>query len=462
MGLLDLQHSGPSVGFFDQRYLLESNNLSDLTDPSAARTNLGLVAGGAGDIWVEKAGDTMTGDLTLDNSNNIILGNTTTKAGQITMFANTTGATATINAGPVYALAGENGIQIERLLLTAGRFDFDPDGGKAEMRVDGAATIFNIFNKGSFVTMFSANSTGVLLGGNGSQTPDEKLSIIGNFNVKDADTATKQYRFRTNGGSLDFEGAGSGLVFSVWSNADFTGTQYNYYHARNNGQFEAFGNWEWKGGLFQGVRHNIRGTTDPVVFNEGAEDIDFRIEGDTAPNLFHTDASADTVYMGGTTTRIATDSGGNTSWEGEGSGLLFGNMYMYQGSTTVTVSVVDTWYELASGLTGGETNGVTFQNTHELLVSKAGKYLVNWSMSLDTPTAADEVMGAVGVNGTVNTSTASHTTVGNNDQGVAVAGTGILDLAADDVVSMFVLNETNTNNITVEHVTLTIMQIGGT
>ena len=29
-----------------------------------ARTNLGLVAGGAGDIWVEKAGDTMTGVLT--------------------------------------------------------------------------------------------------------------------------------------------------------------------------------------------------------------------------------------------------------------------------------------------------------------------------------------------------------------------------------------------------------------
>lgn len=28
-----------------------------------ARTNLGLVAGGAGDVWVEKAGDTMTGDL---------------------------------------------------------------------------------------------------------------------------------------------------------------------------------------------------------------------------------------------------------------------------------------------------------------------------------------------------------------------------------------------------------------
>ena len=32
---------------------------------AAARTNLGLVAGGVGDIWVEKAGDTMTGSLTL-------------------------------------------------------------------------------------------------------------------------------------------------------------------------------------------------------------------------------------------------------------------------------------------------------------------------------------------------------------------------------------------------------------
>lgn len=31
---------------------------------TTARTSLGLVAGGAGDIWVEKAGDTMTGELT--------------------------------------------------------------------------------------------------------------------------------------------------------------------------------------------------------------------------------------------------------------------------------------------------------------------------------------------------------------------------------------------------------------
>ena len=38
------------------------------TSAADARTNLGLVAGGAGDVWVEKAGDTMTGALVLNAS----------------------------------------------------------------------------------------------------------------------------------------------------------------------------------------------------------------------------------------------------------------------------------------------------------------------------------------------------------------------------------------------------------
>jgi len=50
----------------DSRYLQVLNNLSDLSNVATARTNLGLVSGGAGDIWVDTVGDTMTGTLQID------------------------------------------------------------------------------------------------------------------------------------------------------------------------------------------------------------------------------------------------------------------------------------------------------------------------------------------------------------------------------------------------------------
>lgn len=50
----------------DARYTQRANNLSDLSDAAVARTNLGLSAGGAGDIWVQLAGDLMSGTLQID------------------------------------------------------------------------------------------------------------------------------------------------------------------------------------------------------------------------------------------------------------------------------------------------------------------------------------------------------------------------------------------------------------
>src|SRR3990167_5487961 len=58
-------------------FLEESLNLSDLDDVATARTNLGLVAGGVGDIWVEKAGDTMVGALVLSTGKTAVGGTLT-------------------------------------------------------------------------------------------------------------------------------------------------------------------------------------------------------------------------------------------------------------------------------------------------------------------------------------------------------------------------------------------------
>jgi len=62
-------------------------------------------------------------------------------------------------------------------------------------------------------------------------------------------------------------------------------------------------------GLFSSAADTLNFTTGGVermelgaatIFNEGGADVDFRIEGDTDANLFHLDASADAIRIGGT------------------------------------------------------------------------------------------------------------------------------------------------------------------
>ena len=64
--------------------------------------------------------------------------------------------------------------------------------------------------------------------GIGTANPSEALTVNGNFNVRNSDTPTKAYRFRTSGGSLDFEGGGANLYLSVWSDPAFSATQRTY------------------------------------------------------------------------------------------------------------------------------------------------------------------------------------------------------------------------------------------
>ncbi len=98
-----------NVGFFsnDSGYLVDSNNLSDLASTSTAVTNLGLDAGGPADIWVEKAGDTMSGPLAMGGFDITGIGTLGTSTARLTegWFSDLDSTTATFGTVTISSYA---------------------------------------------------------------------------------------------------------------------------------------------------------------------------------------------------------------------------------------------------------------------------------------------------------------------------------------------------------------------
>lgn len=168
-----------------------------------------------------------------------------------------------------------------------GNIVFNEAGGDNDLRMEGD-TDTNLF--------FLDASTDKI--GFGTATPAEKLNVIGNFQVDDADTATKGYRFRTTGSALDMDFSGESMTISGYPDPDFAGTQKIYLIMGSDFDFvSAYGNWEWKTRAGSAVQHQIN-PDGGVVFNETGANADLRIEGDTDANMFFVDASADKIGIG--------------------------------------------------------------------------------------------------------------------------------------------------------------------
>lgn len=152
-----------------------------------------------------------------------------------------------------------------------------------------------------------------------------------------------------------------------------------------------------------------------------------------------------------------------TSAEHTDIGLLtdrsYGEMYMYNGAISVTVSATNTWYKVASGFSGGVNKNFTFQSSSELKCTKAGTYTVQWSISPEISSANQDTEYAVAVNGTAQTKTAAHLHFQNTNSELCAASGGILTLAVDDVLSLVLQNNTSTTNVTVQHANLTAVRI---
>jgi hypothetical protein len=169
---------------------------------------------------------------------------------------------------------------------------------------------------------------------------------------------------------------------------------------------------------------------------------------------------------GGTTTYLSVEADGDTFWVGDSTGIPYGHMYT---NTTIAVTLTDqnTWYEIdgTQAWTTGLTNLCTFTDP-EISVDKAGVYEITWTLSTDfsaSPGAAQEIEYGIMVNGTIQNEGQAHRTLANSTDTGHCSGVAILDLAADDDVSLAARNVSSAGKILhVEHGNMTVKMLGGT
>lgn len=143
-------------------------------------------------------------------------------------------------------------------------------------------------------------------------------------------------------------------------------------------------------------------------------------------------------------------------------GNPYANAYAYNTSKTITVGATDTPYRV-TGLTGSYMEGFVLNTSNQQLTSSgvSGKYKVDWSIAAYCGTANNEIECGIDVNNTYFTASTTHTNLASPNQPQQLGGNAICHLNPGDAVGLRLGNHTGTNDITVEHINLTLQRVGG-
>jgi len=138
-----------------------------------------------------------------------------------------------------------------------------------------------------------------------------------------------------------------------------------------------------------------------------------------------------------------------------------GSMFQHNTGIVITISAAGVPVDINAmsfGAVNGFHSGGTDNNALVCLV--AGLYKVDWSVSFGGAAANQNFESGVSVNGAIQENTTAHRKVGTANDIGNMGGTGIVDLAVNDLVSVFILNQDGTNDATIDHVNLALIRIG--
>ena len=134
----------------------------------------------------------------------------------------------------------------------------------------------------------------------------------------------------------------------------------------------------------------------------------------------------------------------------------YGHMYAHNSTGTVTVAAADTYYAVSGGFKTGLVSGFTFSNGMHLKPTVAGRYFINYSVSVQSTSANQEIETALMINSIAQTGSSAHTEDTGANKPHDLAGSMIADVAANSIIGLGVSNHTGTNNLMVVHGNVTI------
>jgi hypothetical protein len=173
--------------------------------------------------------------------------------------------------------------------------------------------------------------------------------------------------------------------------------------------------------------------------------------------------------IGGATDYVHIEADGDVNFVANG-GLQFAEIYTYDngGTVTITTSGIANKVQVTLFDANGESNGnVTPDHTNDhITIGAAGRYLVTVSIAASSTGASAYEMGwGIWVNNGATEKQNIHAHrefSGSGGDTGSISLSGIVDFAASDTVELWTWNETNTNNIIIDDLTLSVVQIGGT
>lgn len=140
----------------------------------------------------------------------------------------------------------------------------------------------------------------------------------------------------------------------------------------------------------------------------------------------------------------------------------FGSCWGNEIGWTQTNAVQNTWYIVSDAdMTDGQLNLVTHDGSGKLTVSKAGRYLINYAVSIECSSLGEHVQTGIAINGSVINDGIQHYDVSTPNAQLSISSEAIVSLAAGGYVEAAIrTTDTGTPDLSVDHLNLTVEQIG--